>query len=272
MTLIRLSDLFTYGRSLLFPGELVSLYRYVEHIIEIALVKKYNRKNILEIGPGVEPFLKYIELAPFESVTVLDYQGEFIEGLARTLSQKNNREIIAITANIDTPSELTPLKKHWDCIIANALLEHLQNDEDFVRQVENVLSPGGIFVGTTVLSPWLYNKWDRAVGHYRRYSTDGLMHLFRSFEKVQIIQTSLVQELVRPLFFSRIRHLESSALEENNQYFNEEQEKFGSPPFPSLYHHVQKLFPLYLVIDWILKDIQGGIGIVIAKKHSSENR
>jgi hypothetical protein len=90
--------------------------------------------------------------------------------------------------------------------------------------------------------------------------------MFSRYSEVQLIQTSLIQELVRPLFFGRIRHLLSGTPEENNLKFGDEVGSFSRPPYAPVFGLVRWLLPAYLCLDWWLSRLGGGIVIVVARK------
>ncbi len=121
-------------------------------------------------------------------------------------------------------------------------------------------------VCVTVLHEWMFNDWDRAVGHYRRYSSRGLISLFEDFSAVQYIPTCYLQEMVRPLFFGRIRHLLGNTPEINNRLFAEEVVRFSRPPYARIFGLVRWTLPMYLYLDWCFSRLLGGIAIVIARK------
>ena len=161
--------------------------------------------------------------------------------------------------------QVKSLNRNWEYIVANGVIEHLKNDKEFVNNVHELLDNNGIFAGSTVLHKRLYNKWDHAAGHYRRYNTDELQELFSDFEEVLLIQSSLLQELVRPLFYGRIRHMFNNTLEENNEIIGREFLNYGTPPYAGIFCILRYFMPFYLIIDWTLKN-HGGICFFIARK------
>jgi len=261
--MIVLKDILRCGMKSLVPGAPVSSYRYIQHLIHSAVRQKYGLRHILEIGPGTDSIFKAMDPASFESATIVDYQADVLEKVFRGLKDKR---IQAIQLDVEEPDSLVQLNEKWDFVVASSLIEHLKNDSLFLEQLHRVMTDDGYAVCTTVLGPHLYNLWDHAVGHYRRYTIDELRQLFSPFSEVQIIQTSILQELARPLFFNRIKHLTDSTLEENNRRFSAEYEQLGYPPYASLFWLLRWIFPLYLVCDWAWKDCQGGVAIVIARK------
>ncbi len=65
----------------------------------------------------------------------------------------------------------------FDCILYIDVLEHIGPDREEVEHAARHLRPGGHLI---VLSPahgWLFSPFDRAIGHYRRYTTGALRAL-----------------------------------------------------------------------------------------------
>jgi SAM-dependent methyltransferase len=261
--MISLADLFRYGRGFLVPAEPVSLYRYVEHLVEVAVIRKYRCKSILEIGPGTDPVFAYLQPSDYQSGTIIDYNEAVLRHCEKTLA---GRSIETVLMDVERDNKLADVRQRWDCIVSNGVVEHLKDDVVHLNMLRELLSSDGIILCTTVLHRRLQNEWDHAVGHYRRYSVAELRRLFADFKEVQIIRTSLVQELVRPLFFGRIRHLLANSLEENNRRFGEGVQEWSRPPYVAVFGLLRYFMPLYLVVDWAQSRFVGGIVIVVARK------
>lgn len=62
----------------------------------------------------------------------------------------------------------------FDCVISFQVIEHIERDLDFVREVYRVLRPGGRFIVTTPNAPMSLtrNPW-----HVREYRSDELLNL-----------------------------------------------------------------------------------------------
>jgi len=262
---VTLTDVFSQPKEYLVPREPISLYRYVELLVQLTLLKKYRSPRILETGPGTYPVFGQWPGALYDEGAVVDYSEKVLSYCERALADKN---IDRILLDFDRSGALSALGRKWDLIVSNGVLEHLRADRDHVRDMYDALAPGGFLVCVTVLNESLFNDWDRAVGHYRRYSVRSLMDLFKDFSGVQLIQTSFLQEVVRPLFFGRIRHLVSNTPEQNNRMFGDEVTNFSRPPYSGVFGIVRWLLPAYLCFDWVFGRFLGGIGIVIARKES----
>jgi len=72
----------------------------------------------------------------------------------------------------------------FDCVVAVEVLEHVERDADFVREVQRVLKPGGIFLMTTPNGDFVRNTNPDHKRHYRREELEALLR--RSFEDVEL--------------------------------------------------------------------------------------
>ena len=55
-------------------------------------------------------------------------------------------------------------------VVSLNVIEHLKNDNAALRGAHDALTPGGYFVAFTPAFPLLMSKFDKAVGHHRRYT------------------------------------------------------------------------------------------------------
>jgi SAM-dependent methyltransferase len=58
---------------------------------------------------------------------------------------------------------------HIDSVICFNVLEHIELDETVLRNIYELLEPGGRFLLLVPSHPWLYGSLDRHLGHRRRY-------------------------------------------------------------------------------------------------------
>ena len=54
------------------------------------------------------------------------------------------------------------------------VLEHVEDDRDFLRHIARTLVPGGLLYLTVPCGGWLWSEEDSRAGHFRRYSIRGL--------------------------------------------------------------------------------------------------
>jgi hypothetical protein len=260
---LSLWDVLTLAREHLVPREPVSLYRYVEFLVQLALMRKIRFRKVLETGPGTYPVFGVWPRDSYDSGTIVDYNEKVLRHCETLLAGKG---IESLQLDFDGPGALGGTGRKWDLIVSNGVVEHLKNDGEHVADLHDALEEGGMLMCVTVMHESMFNDWDKAVGHYRRYSMGSLLALFEKYSEVQVIQTSMLQEIVRPLFFGRIRHLLKGTVEENNRLFGDEVTSFSKPPYSGIFGLVRWCLPVYLVVDWWFSKFLGGIVIVIAKK------
>ncbi|MCB1144613.1 MAG: methyltransferase [Leptospiraceae bacterium] len=57
----------------------------------------------------------------------------------------------------------------YDCVYSSNVLEHIQDDEFFIEHGMKLLKEGGVFVAIVPAMNLLYSKFDKKIGHIRRY-------------------------------------------------------------------------------------------------------
>jgi SAM-dependent methyltransferase len=62
----------------------------------------------------------------------------------------------------------------FDAVLYLDVLEHIADDRAEVSRAVRHLRPGGALVVLAPAHPWLFNAFDEAVGHYRRYTKTSL--------------------------------------------------------------------------------------------------
>lgn len=58
----------------------------------------------------------------------------------------------------------------FDLVCAFEVLEHIEDDQAALHDWAKLITPGGSLVLSVPAGPKRYGEWDKAVGHYRRYS------------------------------------------------------------------------------------------------------
>src|SRR5262249_54234575 len=64
-----------------------------------------------------------------------------------------------------------------DVVVLLNVLEHIEDHEAAVRQVQRVLKPGGAAVIEVPAGPHLFDVYDKVLMHHRRYELSGLRRL-----------------------------------------------------------------------------------------------
>ena len=129
--------------------------------------------TVLELGCGAGFVLRhYVERV--ERVVAVDINQELLQRLAASYPR----------SKVDTRS--VDLRGDWheiadvraDAAIALDVLEHFEDDAEFVRKLASRLAPGGRAVVKVPAQSRLYGAMDQASGHFRRYDEAPLRALF----------------------------------------------------------------------------------------------
>ena len=122
--------------------------------------------NVLEIGCGWGRGLELLTKAA-DHYTGIDKNRELINALS---AEYRNATFVA--ANIPPLSTLA--SNTFDYIVTFQVIEHIQNDDLFIREAHRVLKPGGKLLLTTVNRAFSLtrNPW-----HVREYDANGLQAL-----------------------------------------------------------------------------------------------
>lgn len=117
--------------------------------------------RVLEVGCGTGNVLGALESACDRgSVFGMDC---FLEGLS--VANRRGRERLLLQADANNP----PFRVEFDMIGAFDVIEHLPDDELFLKNMNRMLRPGGYAMITVPASKRLWSEFDELAHHYRRY-------------------------------------------------------------------------------------------------------
>jgi SAM-dependent methyltransferase len=101
----------------------------------------------------------------------LEPDGRFAERLRAQLAAGGLRECCSVRTG--TIHDLRP-DERFDSVLYVDVLEHIERDrEELARAAEHV-APGGALVVLVPARPGLFSAFDRALGHFRRYTAESL--------------------------------------------------------------------------------------------------
>jgi ubiquinone/menaquinone biosynthesis C-methylase UbiE len=138
-----------------------------------SLIKPFIGNSVLEVGSGIGATTRLLNDGSAKTWTLLEPDEEMNKTLQRkkeTQSQFSNCII-----RTETIFQLN-FQEKFDTVIYIDVLEHIEDDKNEMRKATEVLEPDGHLI---ILSPaynLLYSPFDKAIGHYRRYTSTTLKH------------------------------------------------------------------------------------------------
>ncbi|GAB4143362.1 MAG: hypothetical protein OHK0017_00620 [Patescibacteria group bacterium] len=163
---------------------------YHKHILN--LFSKYLGKNVMEVGAGSGSFTNLIaESYPNLNITSLEPSDSMFKSL-----QENTAANPKIEAKKEFLEDITPeLKaKNIDSVVYVNVLEHIEKDVEILKRTNEILTPGGHVLSFTPAMPMLMSKFDKELGHYRRYTLNEMKNKMEEagFEIVEAYYFDLI--------------------------------------------------------------------------------
>jgi SAM-dependent methyltransferase len=171
------------------------------------LVRKYSdgkdQFDFLEIGCGTGYVLK--GLSEMKNLNLMGAEI-FVEGLKYTRQRIPGIELVQLDAI------KMPFQNRFDAVGAFDVLEHIEEDEAVMKQVNLSLKPGGYFLISVPQHKWMWSYLDDMAYHKRRYSRKELKaKLERAGFRVDRI-TSFVFLLFPLMWLSRLAKKKKKAV------------------------------------------------------------
>ncbi len=122
-------------------------------------IKKYFKDGIFEVGAGLGSFSKeYIN--HYKNIHLSDLDTHNFNQLKMKFSSKN----IKISKE-----KIQDTKQTYNTIVYLNVLEHIEKDEEELNIASSKLNSGGNLIIFVPAHQNLYSKFDKAVGHCKRY-------------------------------------------------------------------------------------------------------
>lgn len=151
-----------------------SLVHYNDYVFKLATKEFPKQGEILEIGPGLG-----------------DFTGRFLNAGQKIDVVETERQFHPVLAKISrkVAGSLDELQGRYDAVLAVNVLEHVEDDESLLRQINAKIKPGGLISLYHPAGPSLYGQLDKLVNHYRRYSKEEMVRKVQAagFEVVESV-------------------------------------------------------------------------------------
>jgi len=126
-------------------------------------------RRVLEVGCGTGTITDY--LLDRELVVGIDVVEDYVRSTARRYRDHANVVIL----QQDLTESIQILRRYgFDSAVSVNVLEHIADDAAAIKAVYDLLPPGGVFALLVPSHPALLGRFDRDIGHHRRYTKRGL--------------------------------------------------------------------------------------------------
>lgn len=179
-------------------------YYYLVQMLQKAYTFMAVPPAVLDVGCGVGTIALF--LSDFSRAVVgidLSRRAVEIANSAAHATNSNNAKFFV--------GELQNFNKLFDLVVATEIIEHVPNENDFLKKVHGSLHANGLLMLSTPLSEnflvntKLYKNFDAEVGHLRRYTQNSITKVLRE-NGFRIITARKTESPLRNLLF--ILHLD----------------------------------------------------------------
>lgn len=146
-------------------------YVFQRSLLAYLEAAKIVKGDLLELGTGEGYGIQYLGKKVDRYVAVDKYESEAVNVDGVEFIQMEIPPLVGLEDNT------------FDCVVSFQVIEHIQDDHAFVKEIQRVLKPGGVFICTT---PNIKMSLTRNPWHIREYTVGGLRSLFEQyFSKVE---------------------------------------------------------------------------------------
>ena len=205
--------------------------------------------NVLEIGSGIGNISQYFLDDNFE-ISLSDLSTDYFKILENKFSgYKNLKEVFTLDfAEKELELKYPHLIGQFDTVFALNVLEHVPDHELSIKNCHKLLKPGGNLIILVPAFQLLFNQFDVALEHQRRYTRKSLKKVM-DIPGFSIIYTQYFNVIGILGWFVSGKLMGKNAIPGGQM---------------KLYN---QLVPVWKVVDWFLNPLLGLSVICVAKKN-----
>ncbi len=132
--------------------------------------------RVLDAGAGIGTYTTLL-LQDQRSVIALENDPLYIEELRRRFGES---ALVSVYQGNLADSNGLPDFPEVDSVLCLNVLEHIEDDLQALQNMRERVHPGGKLVALVPAYPWLFNRMDHVLGHYRRYSKRSFLRKLRA--------------------------------------------------------------------------------------------
>ncbi len=131
-------------------------------------MEPYVGGSVLEVGAGLGANTRQFATLKFERWTCLEPDPVLLDRIQPGTPTLDRHQAVAGDIRALEPAV------RFDAILYIDVLEHIDDDAGELRRAAGHLNLGGALIVLSPAHPWLFTPFDRAIGHYRRYTKESL--------------------------------------------------------------------------------------------------
>jgi len=163
-----MSDSFKY------PGDELVLFQHAKHWKKYfsKQIMPYIKGDVLEVGAGIGSTTLLLNDGSAKQWLMLEPD----EQMYQLLKEKTGSNLFPSNCRLQSGT-IDGVSAMFDTIIYIDVLEHIENDAEEMKKAAGLLNEGGHIIVLAPAFQSLYSPFDKAIGHYRRYSKKKLKRI-----------------------------------------------------------------------------------------------
>ena len=129
-------------------------------------LRPYIGNRVLEVGADIGTLTN--QFIPRELYVASDINPHYLNYLRSYSSGKPYLHVFRV--DVESPSDFEDLRTAFDTVVLVNVLEHVRDERQALRNIYDVLEPGGRAVVLVPQHPALFGSLDKVLGHRERYT------------------------------------------------------------------------------------------------------
>lgn len=155
-----------------YPGNELILFRDAQNWKNYftSVISPFIKGRVLEAGAGIGSNTSLLQNNQVSEWIMLEPDT----GMARELTEKIGHERFPVKTTVCCGTT-ADISQPFNCILYIDVLEHIEEDRSELERAASLLQPGGTLIVLSPAFPQLFSPFDKAIGHYRRYTVKSLL-------------------------------------------------------------------------------------------------
>lgn len=151
-------------------GDELSLFEHATHWKAYygKRLRPFLRGRVLEVGAGIGGTTRTLCDGTQSDWICLEPDASLANRIEQLIEQHELPACCRL--HVGTLADLPATDGQFDAILYIDVIEHIEDDAAELRRAYERLAPGGAILIIVPAHQWLFSPFDKAIGHFRRYS------------------------------------------------------------------------------------------------------